>query len=440
MSYLLNIFYLLVLILLSPWLLYKSLTTGKYRRGLWRKLTGEAFKRDGDSPCVWFHGVSVGEIHLLRQLVAGFRRRHPNWTCVVSTTTDTGFDEARKRFPDMPVFFWPLDFSWAVHRAIRRVRPSLIVLAEGELWPNFLAAAQRPGVPVAVVNGRMSPRSFRRYRRLSWLTRRLWSRVALYAVQTEEYAGHIRALGAPPERVRVTGSVKYDGVEGDRNNPRTKQMRRLLDLDPEHLVWIAGSTQAPEEEIVAGIYRRQLARHPNLRLLVVPRQKERFDSVAALLKSLGLPFARRSELGEGAERAARGPESARIMLVDTIGELGALWGLADVAFVGGSLDGRRGGQNMIEPAAYGAAVVFGPHVWNFRDTAARLVDAGAAIKVPDGAALETAVSRLLDGPAERHLLGKAARSLVASQQGATERTLDLIDRVLSRRSHTEKAA
>ena len=159
MPYLFNALYLLALTLLSPWLVYRAFKTGKYRRGLWEKLFGPSFTREGDRPCVWFHGVSVGEIHLLRPLVTRFRQRHPDWDCVISTTTDTGFDEACKRFPDLPVFFWPLDFSWAVHRALRWVNPSLVVLAEGELWPNFLSAARERGVPVIVVNGRISPGS-----------------------------------------------------------------------------------------------------------------------------------------------------------------------------------------------------------------------------------------------------------------------------------------
>src|SRR5262249_49841846 len=153
-----------------------------------------------------FHGVSVGEIHLLRQVVAAFRRRHPDWQCAVSTTTDTGFDEARKHFPDLPVFFWPFDFSWAVRRALRPVRPSLVVLAEGEMWPNFLRASERQGVPVAVINARMSPRSFGRYRRLGGLARRLLAKVALFAAQTPDYATNLRRLGAPAERVQVAGS------------------------------------------------------------------------------------------------------------------------------------------------------------------------------------------------------------------------------------------
>jgi 3-deoxy-D-manno-octulosonic-acid transferase len=366
--------------------------------------------------------------------VAGFRARHPDWGCVISTTTDTGFNEACKSFPDLPVIYWPFDFSWAVKRALRRINPALVVLAEGELWPNFLIAAKARETPVAVVNGRMSPRSFHRYSGLRSLLRHLLRRVDLFAVQTDEYARCFRAIGAMPERVHVTGSVKYDGIALDRSNPRIQELRHLFKVNDHDLVWIAGSTQAPEEEIVLRIYGRLNVKFSNLRLFLVPRQKERFDDVAALLQRSGQRFLRRSEL--------RGPVTDRtaIVLVDTIGELGALWGLADVAFVGGSLDGRRGGQNMIEPAAYGAAVVFGAHVWNFRDTAARLVAAGAAIQVPDATALESVIDRLLSDPRERQGLGKASQELVRSQQGASKRTLDLVDGLLLARHCGSEAA
>jgi 3-deoxy-D-manno-octulosonic-acid transferase len=422
MPWLLNVAYLLVLFILSPWLLYKALTTGKYRRGVWCKLTGSVHAPRStlhpSQPVAWFHGVSVGEIHLLRQVVAAFRRRHPDWLCVVSTTTDTGFDEARNRFPDLPVIFFPFDFSWAVGRALRRVKPALIILAESELWPNFLHAAKKQGVPVAVINGRMSPRSLRRHQRLGLLARWLFHPVDLFAMQTDDYAAAVRTLGVAPARVHVTGSVKYDGVATDRHNGRTEELRRLFEVKADDLIWVAGSTQAPEEEIALAIFQRLRPIHPNLRLFLVPRQKDRFDEVARLLERSGLPFERRSTL--------HAPRST-LVLVDTIGELGALWGLADVAFVGGSLDGRRGGQNMIEPAAYGAAVTFGPHVWNFRDTATRLVAENAAIQVTDAAGLEAAIGGLLANADARQRLGAAAQQFVLRQQGATERTMDLLD-------------
>ncbi len=432
MPYFLNLIYLLVLCLLSPWLAIKALTTGKYRRGLWKKITGRAFRRHGDAPCVWFHGVSVGEIHLLEHVVAAFRKRHLHCHCVISTTTDTGFAEAEKRFPGCPVFWWPFDFTWAVKRALRRVRPDVVVLAEGELWPNFLTAAKRSGVRVACINGRMSPRSLGRYQKLGSLAGHVWGKLDLVAAQTDEYARNFEALGA--NTVHVTGSVKYDGANGDRDNPRTRHLRDLFGVQADNLVWIAGSTQAPEEEIVLDIYRKASIVHPNLRLFLVPRQKDRFEEVARILQRSGLPFVRRSALTGPAT------EAAGIVLVDTIGELGALWGLADIAFVGGSLDGQRGGQNMIEPAAYGAAVIFGPHVWNFKETAARLLQHRAAVQVRDAAELQREIERLLGDAEARSLLGEAGRRFVQSQQGATERTLALLDHLLQGQPERRQAA
>jgi 3-deoxy-D-manno-octulosonic-acid transferase len=438
MPVLLDVCYLLFLLLISPWLIYKSFTTGKYRRGLVAKFFGpQSSYRDGAKNVVWFHGVSVGEIHLLRPVLSSFRKHNPQATCVVSATTDTGFDEARRTFPDLEVFWFPLDFSWSVGRALRHVGPTLLVLAEGELWPNLLLAARRRGVPVAVINARMSPRSAGRYHRLAGLARPLVRSLAAIGAQTADYAAEFRSLGARPDRVHTTGNVKFDGVVGDRGNLKTRDLRQLFDIGAGELVWVAGSTQAPEEEIVLGIFQRLRRDYPTLRLLLVPRQKDRFAEVAGLLQRSGQPFARRTELASAAERRATMPG---VVLVDTIGELGAVWGLADVAYVGGSLDGKRGGQNMIEPAAYGAAVVFGPHVWNFRDTAERLVRAEAARQVRDGSELEGIVHELLGNAAERARLGEAARDFVSRQQGATERTVAMLGELLQQRRTSPQAA
>ena len=435
-----NALYIFALLLLSPWLIYRALRTGRYRRGLWAKLRGVSIaKPQAAKKRVWFHGVSVGEIHLLRQVITAFRKRFPNHECVVSSTTDTGLDEATRCFPDLTVIPFPFDFSWAVRRTLRAIDPALIVLAEGELWPNFLLAAKRAGVPVAVVNARMSPRSFGRYRKLGFLSRWLLRRLDLIAAQTEEYAANFRALGAEPQCVHVTGSVKFDGAKGDRHNPQSAALRRLFGITDDDLVWIAGSTQAPEEEIVLHIFHRLRDEFPRLRLFVVPRQKDRFDEVAQLLEMSREPFVRRSAIAACGLATVAKPQAANvIVLVDTIGELGALWGLADVAFVGGSLDGRRGGQNMIEAAAYGAAVLFGPHVWNFRDPATRLVECGGAVKVADEAQLESAVRSLLAGRERRHAMGIAARAYVVAQQGATERTLDLLGALLEKKRPTKQ--
>jgi 3-deoxy-D-manno-octulosonic-acid transferase len=429
MAYLLNLIYLAAWLVLAPWLCWQAWFRRKPLRALAAKWLGrvayqpEALARDRDRPVAWFHGVSVGEIHLLRQVVAQFRRRFPNWQCVISTTTATGYDEAAKHFSDLPVFFWPFDFTWAVQRALRTVRPTLVVLSEGEMWPNFIAAAKRQGVKLAIINGRMSPRSARRFLSFRWLLSGVFGQLDWIGAQNDEYRNHYVQLGAV--NAVTTGNIKYDGVNTDRNNTRTQDMRHLLGIGPDALIWVAGSTQDPEESLAIAIYRRAKTRFPALRLILVPRHPERFDEVAQLLQRSGLPYVRRSTIQPGVAV----PQDA-IILGDTMGELGALWGLADVAFVGGSLDGMRGGQNMIEPSAYGAAVVFGPHTWNFKQTVADLLARDAAIPVQDAAALEAAVLRLLDDAALRERLGQAARQFVLSQQGATERTLDAIQALL----------
>jgi 3-deoxy-D-manno-octulosonic-acid transferase len=422
MAWLLNCAYLVVLALISPWLIYRSLRTGRYRRALRAKLFG--LRRTLPPGAVWLHGVSVGEIHLLRQVVAAFRRRYPNLPCVISATTDTGLDEARTCFPELFVFPFPFDFSWAVRRSLRAIGPRLVVLAEAELWPNFLMAARRQDVPVTVINGRMSPRTLSRYRQLRPLARWLFGHLDLLLMQTEHFARAVRILGVPADRVHVTGTVKFDGVLTDRRHPRTHVLREMLHVQDDQLIWIAGSTQAPEEEIVLDVWQKVRTYHPNLRLFLVPRQKDRFDEVADLLERAGVDFARRSSCAD---------LGRPVVLVDTMGELGALWGLADVAFVGGSLDGRRGGQNMIEPAAFGAAVVFGPYVWNFADTAVRLIDAQAACQVADAGQLETVIRLLLEDPAERRRLGDCARRFVLEQQGATEQTVMLLGQLMGAR-------
>ncbi len=439
MPYLLNLLYLALLLFASPWFIYKALTTGKYRKGMWRKFWGLAPIRFGARRCAWFHAVSVGEVLLLRQVIARFRQRHPDWECVLSTTTNTGFDVAQANYPDLKIFYWPLDFTWAVRRALHLVRPDLVVLAELELWPNFVSAAKKRGCHIAVINGRMSPRSFRGYRKIRPFMSKMLSRLDLLAVQSEAYLDRLLQLGVPRDRIKVTGSVKYDGITGDRNNVNTQDLARLLGLNHSGaetsrspLVWVAGSTQDPEEEIVLEIYERTKKAFPELRLILVPRHKERFEAVAALLDAKSFSYVRRSQLTRPTS------DSSALVLVDTLGELGAIWGLADIAFVGGSLN-QRGGQNMIEPAAYGAAVLFGPHVWNFRETVDRLLDQQAAVQVQDAARLEQEVFRLLADEEVRTKLGTAAQRFVRSQAGASERTIELLEQLIAGRVESRAA-
>lgn len=464
LPYLLNVVYLLLLVVLSPWIIVAAVRKGKYREGYAAKLLGLVPERDGLKPCVWLHAVSVGEVNLLRPLLEALTQRRPDLECVVSTTTMTGYALAKTRYPLQLVFYCPLDFSWAVRTAVRRIRPTLLVLAELELWPNLIRAACDDGARVAVVNARMGEKSFRGYRRIRPLTVRLLRKVDVIAAQDERIAERFALLGAATERVHVTGSMKYDGAETDRNNHATIALRALAGFGADDRVFLAGSTQAPEEAFALAAYRALALDHPELQLVLVPRHPDRFEEVAAMLVQSGLPFRRRTQLvgprgpavraaaggrlptgarstdgpttretgtGNEVRRPQNAAQTARILLVDAVGELGAWWGTASIAFVGGSLT-SRGGQNMIEPAAYGTAVSFGPNTWNFRDISAALLAARGAVVVRDQTELTRFVRRCLDSPDYAAALGHRARSLVLAQIGATDRTVRLLEALLEK--------
>jgi len=423
-AYVLNAVYMGLLALASPWLAWNAWRKGKYRAGFGAKLWGAVPERVSQRPCIWLHAVSVGEVNLLAPLLKELALRHSDWECVISTTTRAGYELAEKKYAGRTVFYCPLDFSWAVRRAMRRVRPDLLVLAELELWPNLIRAAKEHRAQIAVVNARLSAKSFRGYKRIRPFVKRLLANVDLIAAQNREYADRFLALAAPADRVHITGSVKYDGAQTDRHNLATVRLARLAGIAEGDLVWLAGSTQAPEEAIAIAVFRELSQEFPRLRLILVPRHPERFDEVAELLERAGMPWQRRTEL-----TSADAPAAARILLVDAVGELGAWWGTARVAFVGGSL-GKRGGQNMIEPAAYGAAVSFGPNTRNFRDIVDQLLAARGAVVVKDQAELTAFVRRAIEDASFAEQLGARARQFVASQLGATARTVDLLETLM----------
>jgi len=442
MPYLLNLLYAALLVAASPWLVYAAVRKKKYREGFAEKLLGLVPKREGAEPCVWIHAVSVGETALIASLVKQLRFERPNWRIVVSTTTQTGLETARKKYPELTSFYCPLDFSWAVRTAMRRMRPSLLVLAELELWPNLVRAAGEAQVPVAVVNGRLGERSFRGYRKIRFAMSRLLRGIAVVAVQNEEYKSRFVGLGCDPARLSVTGSLKFDGAVSDRRNPYTLRLAELAGVQlgkpgVGDVVFLAGSTQEGEEAAALDAYRAAVADFPKLRLILVPRHPDRFEEVAELCRRSGFAFRRRTELGVVQKSTI--DDRWQVLLVDAIGELGAWWGLAQIAFVGGSF-GDRGGQNMLEPAAYGAAVSFGPNTWNFRDIAGALVAAGGAEVVADPAALIAFVRRALSEPVFAATLGDRARQLVAANRGATLRTVQLLLPLVDPAAEVRRAA
>lgn len=414
----LDLLYALVFLAALPWVIWRRAAGRRPVAAPWQRFTGgiPLLPPPRDRCRIWLHGVSVGEVALLASLASELRQQAEaagrDIECVISSSTTTGLDVARSRFPPELVFPCPLDFSWAVRRVLHRVQPDLLVLGELELWPQLLALTAARGVPIAVVNARMSERSFRGYRRFAWLAHRMLRRLTVVIARSRADADRFAALGAAD--VVVAGSMKYDGARGERTAAMVQQLTALAGITPEDVVFLAGSTQAPEEALAIEAYRKLSASRPSLRLILVPRHAERSGEIADLLATSGVAWQRRSQL------ATDGPDpAARVLLVDVTGELAAWWGTAAIAFVGGSLDGKRGGQNMLEPAAYGAAVCFGPHTRNFQTEVAGLLAADAVRIVHDADQLTAFVQWALDEPAQRQAIGQRAAAAVAAGRGAT---------------------
>lgn len=424
-SMFLNLIYLLVAIAALPWVAWRKFSGARPVAAPWTRFTGNVapLPRRAGVPRIWLHGVSVGEVQLLASLATEITRQADDSgrpvECLISSSTTTGLDVAARRFGADRTFPCPLDFTWAVNTVLDRVRPDTLVLGELELWPNLLACTHARGIPIIVANARMSERSAAGYARIRPLVRRMLERVSLVAARSPGDAERFAALGG--RVVTVTGSMKFDGVKGDRSAADVSRLKQLAGITADDIVFLAGSTQAPEERLAIDAFRSLASGHPRLRLVIVPRHVERAPEIAALLDATGLRWQRRSTLDHEAADPA-----ARVLLVDATGELGWWWGTSAIAFVGGSLDGKRGGQNMLEPAAYAAAVCFGPHTRNFKDEVGTLLDARAATVVADGAALEAFVKRCLDEPAWAQGIGSRAAATVSSRRGATASTAALI--------------
>ncbi|MBA2116496.1 3-deoxy-D-manno-octulosonic acid transferase [Bremerella alba] len=416
-TWLLNFVYLALITALSPYLLWAAATKGKYREGFAEKFLGRVPRRpEGASQHLWLHAVSVGEVNLLAPLIRELQQTYPDVTFHITTTTKAGHDLAKTKYAEHTVSYAPLDFSWAVQRAYQNIQPDAVLLAELELWPNLIRFANHYDAKIAVVNGRLSEKSHRGYSRIGFLVRPLLKMLDWIGAQDETYAARFNDLGADPDKIQVTGSIKFDGITPDRHNPQTQALRELAGLSHDDIVWLAGSTQSGEEPLILEAFQTAQQQVPGLKLLLVPRHPHRFDEVAADLQSRSFAFQRRSQL------TAESCGDVSILLIDSVGELSAWWGTADIAFVGGSL-GNRGGQNMIEPAAYGAAVAVGPNTWNFKDVVERLRAADALTVVRDAESLaEFVVKASLDSTWRLHQ-GEQAQEVVLAQQGATARTI-----------------
>ena len=429
----LDILYVLAGVLYLPVLAFGRLVRGK-RRGGWAERFGRIRPRWGDQPCLWVHGVSMGEVNATRSLIEQIERRLPMFEVVVSATTDTGFGRARSLYPGKKVFRYPLDFSWVVRRVLARIRPSAIVLMELEVWPNLLAEASRRGVPVAVVNGRLTKRkSMRRFGLpgVRAVARRMFAQLAWVGAQDEVYARRFEALGVPPDRVQVTGSLKFDGATVADTVDGQDALAAALGLAGDAPLWVAGSTGPGEEAIVLDAWQQLREGRPDVQLAVIPRKPERFDEVARLVASRGFACVRRSQHPDGSEPPAA--TEPRVLLGDTMGELRKFYALADVVFVGRSLV-DLGGSDMIEVAALGKVPLLGPHTFNFDSAVRALLAADGTVEVTDADTLAAAVGRLLEDPGERRGRNAAARQVVVGHRGATDRTVDALCELLGYRA------
>jgi 3-deoxy-D-manno-octulosonic-acid transferase len=410
----------LALLAAAPYYAWKGRGSGRYVRTLRERLGALPAGLATGAPSIWIHAVSVGEALVARGLVRELKVRFPALRVVVSTTTPTGQAVARQSLAADGFFYNPLDLRGPVRRVLDGLEPALLVLVETELWPNLIHEAHRRGTRIAVANGRLSPRSFPRYRRARRLLAPVLDEVDLFLMQGEAHAERARAIGAPASRVRVTGNLKYDAPPPAGPSPA---LRAVLGGDGRTALWVAGSTMAGEEEAVLGALPQARAAAPGLRLLIAPRHPERAAEVTALVERAGHVVRRRSALGET-------PWTEGVLVLDTMGELAQAYALASVVFVGGSLV-PSGGHNVLEPAAHARAVIVGPHMENFQEIADEFRAAAALVQIPSGADLGPAVARLLADPGEREGLGQRARALVEARRGALGATVEALAGLLA---------
>jgi 3-deoxy-D-manno-octulosonic-acid transferase len=420
---------LVAFLLVSPYFLYQAIRYKKYVGSLRERLgyLPISFNVDGEES-IWIHAVSVGEALTARALAADLKRRYPRLRLYLSTTTMAGQQVAKASLRHLVdgVFYFPFDWMFTIRRTLNLVRPRLFVMMETEIWPNLLRACRKRGVKTAVINGRISARSYPRYKLIRPLFRRVLADVDRFCMQSEESAHRLKDLGADPGRVTVTGSLKFDSLELPsptlHGQPRERVLR-FFRVSSHRTVIVAGSTMRGEEAAVLEAFRKIKTTRTHAIAIIAPRQPERFGEVERLSREAGFVTIRRSELPIDAE------PRADVVVLDTIGELAQLYQLATAVFVGGSL-ADHGGHNILEPAIFGKPIVFGPHMQNFREIAEAFVANDAAIQVETERELDAAILSLVRDPVHRARLGAAARALVEANRGAKDKTLAVIGELL----------
>jgi 3-deoxy-D-manno-octulosonic-acid transferase len=418
----------LVFLVVSPYFLYQAVRHKKYIGSLRQRLGDLPITLNVDGePSIWIHAVSVGEALTARALIADLRAQYPRLRLFLSTTTIAGQAVAAKHLQQVDaVFYFPFDWAWTVRRTLAIVKPRLFVMMETEIWPNLLRECRARSVKTVVVNGRISARSYPRYRLVRPLFRRVLADIDRFCMQSEESAQRIVDLGADPGRVTVTGSLKFDSLDTpaplSHGRPR-ELVLRCFRVAPHRLVVVAGSTMRQEEAAVLRAFARVRSMSPGALLVIAPRQRERFDEVERLALDEGFSVSRRSNLAVDSE------PRTDVVVLDTFGELAQVYQLATMAFVGGSLV-DHGGHNILEPAVFGKPIVFGPHMHNFREIAETFLAHQAAVQVQSDRELEEVMRNLAADPVRRAALGAAARALVEANRGAKAKTLAVVSELL----------
>jgi len=472
MRIVIDFLYLLAALTIAPLALYRLIRHDRYRAG-WAQRLGKISRRNPSKECIWLHAVSVGEVNAARTVVDELERKFGDYEIVISTTTDTGFARATTIFgEDFGVFYFPFDFSWIMSRAFRNIRPALCLLMELEVWPNFVRIAKKADIPVVVVNGRISDRSFKSYRRVRPLIKTMFSKVTLVLAQTDEYARRFTQLGC--NNVIVSGSLKYDTAQTQDKVEGADTLAEQLNIsshcEPEQSegaaisqppdgtgstaspprndlvenarLWVLGGTGNDEEALLLDVYQqlKQDERFADLRLVVVPRKPERFDEVAQLIQSRGLGLIRYSQIKEPPEDKSiskilipsginRQSSIDAVILGDTMGDLRKFYSLATIIFVGRSLV-PMGGSDMIEAAALEKCTIFGPHAFNFKQTVDALLTDNGAIMAKDKDDLLAAMKKCLTDPDYTQKIAQNGRKVIIKNQGATQKTVEEITKLL----------
>jgi len=372
--------------------------------------------------CIWIQAVSVGEVALCKNLIPRIMERFPGKSIILSTITKTGNDLARKLYSkEAIVIYFPLDFSFVAGKVVAMIKPSLYIMVETEIWPNVVREISRSGAPSVMINGRISDRSFGKYLLVKGFLKDTLGRIGLFCMQSKLDAERVTVLGAPPEKVKITGTMKFD-TDMSPGALDTKKTKEAIGLRDDEELLVAGSTHPGEEEIILTVYKDLVARFPKLKLLIAPRHVERAGEVERVVKGFGF---RVSRIGMHVPDSRLPTPDTRIFILDQMGVLSSFYSIATIVYIGGSLV-KHGGQNPLEAAALERPIVFGPHMFNFRTVTALLVEAGAAVQVRDARQLSEEIESLLKAPDRRSRLGASAKKVVDANRGVTERNVEEI--------------